>query len=114
MKQKPKKKKEPPSNSPNWRNRKVPLPGIAKIKEEPPMIMDIERIVETSEESTELTQTSINVLAQLEMDNSPLEELWINAKTNISQKLELWKRKRKHRKKWYPQTYLIIRMSSTK
>ena len=32
---------------------------------------------------------SINVLAQLEMDNSPLEELWINAKTNVSQKLAI-------------------------
>ena len=47
-------------------------------------IMDI-----LKEESTEPTQATINVLAQLEMDNSPLEELWINTKTNISQKLAI-------------------------
>ena len=61
--------------------------------------MDIERTMETTEkelmtdtskeESTEFTQASINVLAQIEMDNSPLEELWINAKTNISKKLAI-------------------------
>ena len=37
----------------------------------------------------ESTQAPINVLAQIEMDNSPIEELWINAKTNISQKLAI-------------------------
>ena len=49
-----------------------------------------ELMMDTSEEeSTEFTQVPINVLAQIKMDNSPLEELWINAKTNISQKLAI-------------------------
>ena len=34
-------------------------------------------------------QALINVLAQIKTDNSPLEELWINAKTNILQKLAI-------------------------
>ena len=46
-----------------------------------------EEMIQDLEE--EGTQTSINVLAQLETDNSPLEELWINAKTNVSQKLAI-------------------------
>ena len=37
----------------------------------------------------EETQAPTYVLAQIEMDNSPLEELWINAKTNILQKLAI-------------------------
>ena len=41
------------------------------------------------EELAEIIQAPINVLAQLEMDNSPLEELWINTKTNVSQKLAI-------------------------
>ena len=61
--------------------------------------MDIKGTMETSEkelmtntseeESMEFTQAPINVLAQIKMDNSPLEELWINTKTNISQKLAI-------------------------
>ena len=41
------------------------------------------------DQEEEETQAHINVLAQLEMDNSPLEELWIKTKTNISQKLAI-------------------------
>ena len=45
---------------------------------------------DTSEEiSMEFTQAPINVLAQIKTDNSPLEELWINTKTNISQKFAI-------------------------
>ena len=120
--QKPKgKKKKSPSNSPNWRNKGVPLSGTTKIKEEPseegsPMTTDRNETKEhlgtlaktTDKDTTEImeqekkstsdkleeesmgfTQTSINVLAQLKTDNSPLEELWINAKTNISQTLAI-------------------------
>ena len=43
----------------------------------------------TEEELAEIIQAPINVLAQLKTDNSPLEELWINAKTNVSQKLAI-------------------------
>ena len=101
--QKPKgKKKKYSSESPNWRNKEVPLPETTKITEEvlgeeptrtmdmdvikehqetPATTTDTERTMETSEEeSTEFTQAPINVLAQIEMDNSPLEELWINTK----------------------------------
>ena len=61
--------------------------------------MDIERTTETlekepvvdtsEEESTEFTQAPINILAQIKTDNSPPEELCINTKTNISQKLAI-------------------------
>ena len=108
------------SDSPNWRNKEVPLPETTKIteevSEEEPLrttdmdkikehqetlvtTMDTESTTETSEkeptadtsgeESTELTLAPINILAQIKMDNSPLEELWINAKTNILQKLAI-------------------------
>ena len=108
-KTKPKKKKLA-SNSLNWRSKEAPLPEMTKLaeelqEEEPPMAKDTDEIkgqgtllttvdmketTETMEEGpTELTQASINVLAQLKTDNSPLEELWINAKTNISQKLAI-------------------------
>ena len=114
------KRKKLPSDSPNWRNKEVPLPETTKITEEvseedlpkttdmddikehqetPATTMDTERTMETlekepaadtsEEEATEFTQAPINVLAQIEMDNSPLEELWINTKTNISQKLAI-------------------------
>ena len=99
-----------PSDSPNWRNKEVP--EITRIteevsKEEQPKTMDnikehqetLTTTTETSEkelttntseeESKKFTQASINILAQIETDNSPLEELWINAKTNISQKLAI-------------------------
>ena len=119
MTQKPKGKKKSPSDSLDWRNKEVPLLGTAKITEGPtedesPTTTDTDEIKECQgtlamtmdeettkiseketitdileEESTELTQASINVLAQLETDNSPLEELWINAKTNVSQKLAI-------------------------
>ena len=43
----------------------------------------------TTDQEEEETQAHINVLAQLKTDNSPLEELWINAKTNVLQKLAI-------------------------
>ena len=87
---KPKEKKTWPSSSPNWT-----LPEIAEITEEPqeetsPTMTDEKEISgHLKEEPTEITQVPINILAQIEMANSPLEELWINAKTNISQKLAI-------------------------
>ena len=97
------KKKKLPSDSPNWRNKEVPLPETTKITEEvskeeplktmdmdnikehqetPATTMDTERTTEMSEKeltaetleekSTEFTQAPINVLAQIETDNSPL------------------------------------------
>ena len=63
---------------------------------------------QAKEESTEFTQASINVLAQLEMDNSPLEELWINAKTNVFQKLAIQEtvdKKEKSLEEMVPQEY---------
>ena len=114
------KRKKLPSDSPNWRNKEVPLPETMKIMEEvseeelpkttdmdnikehqetPVTTMDTERTMEklekepvadtSEEESMEFTQVPIKILAQIETDNSPLEELWINAKTNISQKLAI-------------------------
>ena len=75
-------------------------------EEEPPRTTDMDEIKEhqetlvtttdtegtmeiSKEESTEFTQAPINVLAQIKMDNSPLEELWINTKTNILQKMAI-------------------------
>ena len=110
------KKKKLPSDLPNWRNKEVPetmkimeevseeellkIMDTDNIKEHQETLMtttDIKGTTETSEkelmtntseeESTEFTQAPINVFAQIETDNSPLEELWINTKTNILQKL---------------------------
>ena len=75
------------------------MDNIKEHQETPVTTTDTKRTMETSEkelevdtseeEVTEFTQAPINVLAQIEMDNSPLEELWINTKTNISQKLAI-------------------------
>ena len=105
------KKTKSPSNSPNWRNKEVPettriMEEVSeeeqlKIKEQQEVLTtttetpEKELMMNTSEEEPmklnpmKLNQASINVLAQIETDNSPLEELWINAKTNISQKLAI-------------------------
>ena len=87
-----------PSDSPNWRNKEVPettriMEEVSE--EEQPKIKEQQEVLTTTmetpekelmtntleEEPMKLTLTSINVLAQIETDNSPLEELWINAKT---------------------------------
>ena len=102
---KPKERKRRPSDSPNWRNKDVPLPTeeeTSKEKQETQgeqtsTTATIEETTEemaqesevTTDQEEEETQAHINILAQLKMDNSPLEELWINMKTNVSQKLAI-------------------------
>ena len=65
---------------PNWRSKETPTPRITRIEEVTDMI---------KEEPTKITPEPTSILALLEMDNNPLEELWINVKTNISQKLAI-------------------------
>ena len=87
---------------PNWRNKDVPLPVDKKISneiqwKESPTTATFEEatedttqeLEEKSDQEEEETQAPINILAQLETDNSPVEELCINAKTNVLQKLAI-------------------------